>query len=352
MCFLRFFIILLSLISLSLNAQNNQGRLNKYIEGKGLLKVEYSKENRGDVIVLINETHIDTIAKKEGRVVDVLYSDSLCQVLSFGSHSVYLNRYVKEDGKWSYCFSKYSNVFQSFSESGNILDVFFLNENGENIFILNRVFSGRKQATILKRIDSIYHQVYLSHNFISFQKSTIKDTLFQESKKYNYDMESYVRDSTLYPDIDNWMERRRLIKLDYVDLIFEKILSEEGFSFPSEEERNQVQKIAKFVSDSTGIYIRLVTKENLFMSISTKEVNDSVLVLIENPLQVKIADSLKEQDKFSWSFLSPELLSVTYPNNTQKIYYIYYTPTIRIPGVFPMESCPPRAFHSPVFRKE
>jgi len=350
----RFIVILL--LCTSINAQNNFFKITK----QGIcqtVKVE-NQDEAYSMLLLSKGNKIDTIISKvPSNILDVFFQDSICNVLTIGN-DLKISKYIKKEDKWSYCFSKYQYIMSSVFDLGiNIQTASFLDEQGENLFVLKTIFSGKKQASILKRVDNIYHQIYISDEFLSFQKSGVKDSLFQVYKKEfylkkgEYDLGAYLRDSTLYEEhLDRPTERGRLVRQYYIDFIFEKILNEKGLTFSSEEEKAQIQKIPEVISDSTGVYICLVTKEDLIRPI-IKENEDSILIFTEKPLQVKIAEPLKEQDKISWSLLSKDFLSVTYPDNSQKIYYIYYKPTLRIPGVFPMESCPPRAFHSPVFYK-
>jgi len=338
--------ILLILFSYQINAQQNI-LFKKNSEFGFITEIKNTEDNK--LLLLINENSIDTIIPivKE-KIMDVYLQNNVCFVLT--SPGLYIKKYIKTD-KWTYCFSKY--LINNFDNNIFVQNAFFLNDNKDLLFVKNKEF-GEDRAFILKKIDNIYHQIYFSHTFLYFQKSTVRDSIFEKYKQDfyikkivgDYDLGEYLRDSTLFTEYLNQPTHRGLLVRNYfTDVIFEAMLNEKGFTFPNKDFSIQDIEIPQIVADSTGVYIKLTSHKRILRVITEKK--DSLIKIEDTPLQVKIAEPINK-GSVSWSFIANDLLSITFPDSTQKIYYIDAKNNFYNPKIMVLKSIYPRAFHTTI----
>jgi|GEM_PF-6210775 len=306
---------------------------------RGLLKVvptlNKEKNRYYQTLLFINENGVDTIVHQiQAKILDVVFSNNMYHVLSLRDE-LNLYKYKLKHKKWA-VFSTY-NLHRRSPYSGinnSVKNAFFITETEHSIFV-EKVVMRSNQAFIFKEINNVYQRIYGSGaghpNFIKpsitledyypCNYKPLRDSLLNSYKAIYYKAQKlineYERDPYLFKN--NFEEpsiRRYEIKKHVENLLLEEALNKEGFTYQQDDD---LPKTFEISLSSTGIYIQQVNKKDVLKPIPTKK--DSLIILRDPSPKVKIA-KLPKEGNIRWTWLKDNLLSITFPDDTQKIYYI------------------------------
>lgn len=334
---------------------------------QGLLKVvptlSENKKYYNHTLLLIHENGVDTIVHKTNNIVDVVFNDDIYHVLCQNMSVLSLYQYPLKGKEQNNHRPKFimGNPYSVSNFPPYIQEAFFITEDGKHILVKHHnynhfhhyisIFSknNNKNTSIFNNGDT-YTKTYSYHSDLSpsnypFESKIVEESLLninegtyeKRQKLYNkyWNNTSFLKEYLQTP-----RKRSNEIHKHIENLLLEEVLNEKGYTYQQEDNLNTFE----ILLDSTGIYIQHINKENLLKPIPTEK--DS-LIILRNPIpKAKIAE-LPKEGNIRWSWLKDNLLSITFPDDTQKIYYIGYfnqsiyrpdPPEKRALGVFELEA--------------